>query len=425
MVLLASHLMGSYSVTNEFRFIGAFVFYHNYEVYMNDSDSSLFDLHLLLLGASCWIEQRQAGDFNLPDMTRWALNRLHAMQVERKENPTVSQEETLHYLTRPLQELFESIVLPESLTAYSILDNFPVETEFDLADGVQEYLQEKNLAGISSIQAFVETDENNAAQSIQRSLSKRYQAAGLSDTERLAIEEEYVKWRSFFTIERLVVNPAQNGLLFDSFWHKIRDEFYEPAQLLHPRIIIQNAKKEPVYLISPNSGLLYRNVSGAFQPITVSPEFEGVEQAIQQAVKEGDFVLKQTHQRRILIPGIPEHRLFEALKGFPQVRELRLYPGVDRYDLRLRLQNGEVHALDVKDHRRPYALEQQLGKRALPQIAEHEQSLLGYDVFVYLIPQSRVNNYPNGLVNLKRIAQRATNLLVMSIEEYLEELSHV
>ena len=300
-----------------------------------------------------------------------------------------------------------------------------METEFDLADGVQEYLQEKNLVGISSIQAFVETNENNAAQSIQRSLSKRYQAVGLSDVERVAIEQEYVKWRSFFTTKRLVVNPAHDRLLFDSFWHKIRDEFYEPAHLLHSRIITQNAKKQPVYLISPNSGLLYLNISVAFQPITVSPEFEGIEQAIEQTVKEGDFVLKQTHQRRILIPGIPEQRLFEALKGFPQVCELRLYPGIDRYDLRLRLQNGEVHALDVKDHRRPYALEQQLGKRALPHIAEHEQSLLGYDVFVYLIPQSRVNNYPNGLANLKRIAKHTTNLLVMTIEEYLEELSHV
>jgi len=393
---------------------------------MGHTENSFFDLHLLLLGATCWIDQRQAGNYNLPDLTKWACHRLNAMQFENGELPVLTQEDMLRYLTRPINEIIEPTRIPEGLNAYSILDNFPIETEYDVADGVREYLQEEGLERVTTIQALVEVDENSATQSIQRQLAKQFQASNLTDTERLEIEAQYTRWRSFFMVQHNVVNPVVDGFLFDTFWQEIRDEFYEPAHLRQSRVVTQSSEHEPVYLISPNCGLLYRNTSGAFEPVTACPDFEGVGQAIERLVRNGDFILKQTHQRRILIPGIPEHRLFEALQSHPNVQEMRLYPGVDRYDLLVILQNGERHAIDVKDHRRPYALERQLsGKRAMPYIAEHEENLLGFDKFVYLIPQSRVNHYGKGLSKLINIIQRNPDLFVMTIERYVEELSHV
>ncbi|GEM_PF-4433788 len=393
---------------------------------MSHAETSFFDLHLLLLGANCWIEQRQSGNYNLPDLTRWAWNRLSALQFERGEQPPPTQEALLNYLTHPIDELFAKPEIPETLIAFSILDNFPIETEYDLADGVREYLQETGLEHITTIQALVEVDENNIARSMQHELAKQFQAANLNDTDRLEVEARYARWRSFFSVEHNVVNPVADGFLFDGFWQEIRDTFYEPAHLRHSRIVTQGHDNKPVYLISPNCGLLYRNTSRAFEPITACPDFGGVSQAIKRPVRDGDFILKLTHQRRILIPGIPEQRLFDALKIHPYVQDVRLYPGVDRYDLRIVLQDGEVHAIDVKDHRRPYALERHLGgKQALPWIAEHEQSLLGFDKFFYLLPQSRVNYYRNGLTILDDTIKRIPNLFVMSIEHYLEELSHV
>ena len=88
---------------------------------MSHVETSLFDVHLLLLGANCWIEQRQSGNYNLPDLTRWACHRLSALQFERGDQPTVTQDATLRYLIQPLDELFAGSEIPELLTAYSIL----------------------------------------------------------------------------------------------------------------------------------------------------------------------------------------------------------------------------------------------------------------------------------------------------------------
>lgn len=393
---------------------------------MSHAETSFFDVHLLLLGANYWIEQRQSGNYNLPDLTRWACHRLSALQLERGEPPAVTHDATLRYLTQPLDELFATSEIPELLTAYSIVDNFPIETEYDIADGVREYLQETGLEHITTIQALVEVNENNNVRSMQHELAKRFQAPNLSDDDRLKIEAQYARWRSFFSVEHNVVNPVADGFLFDTFWQDIRDTFYEPAHLRHNRIVAQGHDNKLVYLISPSCGLLYRNTSHAFEPITACPDFGGVGQAIKRPVRDGDFILKQTHQRRILIPGIPEQRLFDTLHAHPYVQDVRLYPGVDRYDLRVVLLDGTVHALDVKDHRRPYALERHLGgKQALPWIAPHEQALLGFDKFFYLIPQSRVNHYRNGLSTLNDTTSRVPSLFVMSIERYLEELSYV
>jgi hypothetical protein len=393
---------------------------------MSSTKTSFFDIHLLLLGATYWIEQRQAGNYNLPDLTKWAFHHLSAMQFGRGEQPALTHEGMLRFLTHPIEELVDSTHIPENLTAYSILDNFPVETEYDVADGVREYLQEQGLEGVTTIKSLVEMNENSAVQSIHRQLAKQFQASNLTDDERLEIEAQYTRWRSFFTVQHNVVNPVVDGFLFDTFWQEIRDEFYEPAYLRQSRVVTQSSNYEPIYFISPNCGLLYRNTSGAFEPVTACPEFEGVGQAMERPVRDGDFILKQTHQRRILIPGIPEHRLFETLQSHPNLQEMRLYPGVDRYDLLIILKNGERHAIDVKDHRRPYALERQLsGKRAIPHIAEHEENLLGFDKFVYLIPQSRVRHYSSGLSKLINITKRIPDLFVMTIERYVEDLSHV
>lgn len=393
---------------------------------MDPTSHSHFDLHLILVGADVWLAQRKTGDFNVPDITTWALHALHQRQIERSDMPTVTHEETLRYLTRPLDELFDPPSIPSSLTAVSILDNFPIETEFDLADGIIEYLQQKGLDRVSTVGQLIEKDTNAAARSKQVELSNQYQSAELSDTQRRNIEQQYVDWRTFFTVEHNIVNPQADGLVFDAQWLAIRDEFYEPAHRRRQRIVDHNADGDPVYRISPTCGLLYRNNSDEFQPITSVPAFDPHIDIEERPIREGDFVLKQTHQRRILIPGIPEMVLYEALLNHPAVTEVRLYPGVDRYDLRVRLRNNMIHGIDVKDYRRPQSMEKLLRRqKAHPNIDEHEQNELGYDYFFYLLPEARVALYDHGLESLRRFAERHQHLEVMTIEGYLQELSHV
>lgn len=392
---------------------------------MTPTENDNFSLHLLMVGAYQWLAHRQEGDFNLPDITSWALHNLHRHQVIRKESPSLTHLDTLLYLTRPITEIFDPSTLPSNLSATQILDNFPIETEFDLADGVWDYMEDTGLNSISSIHALIELTTNAVARNKKVDLSNQYRASGLTDRQRRKIENDYVQWRTFFRVDNNIVNPDTSGLLFDPLWAEIRDAYYEPAHLRHSLIVARDPKGTPVYLLSKQCGLLYRNSSREFQPITVCPNFDPYDN-IMIAVGENDYVLKRTHQRRILIPGIPELYLFDILKSHPAVNDVRLYPGVDRYDLRVTLRNGVIHAIDIKDHRRTNALEHLLRRKQVePKISEQERSELGYDLFFYLFPDARVANYDHGLTNLKTLAKRHTNVMVMTISDYMEHVNNV
>lgn len=392
---------------------------------MESTQENVFDLHLVMAGTAQWFAYRQESDFKLPDLGVWVLHTLHRRQVERGEAPTITHKDTLLYLTRPLDDLFEASEIPISLDAVSIVDNFPVETEFYLADGIADYLRDTGLDSVSTFQQLVEVETNKAARGMKVELSNQYRMAGLSDTQRRAIEQQYVEWRTFFRVEHNIVNPAADGLLLDRRWMDIRDAFYDEADKHHYRIISQDRRGEPVYLISEQCGLLYRNRSGEFQPITTIPDFDPHNGIEERPVRDGDYLLKQTHQRRILIPGIPEIRLHDALVNHPAVDHVRLFPGVDRYDLRVVLRNGMAHGIDVKDHRRSNSLERTLHRNAHPTIDNHEWAELGYDHFFYLLPDARVSHFDRGLRPLARLAKKQQNLTVMSIGDYLKELAYV
>lgn len=393
---------------------------------MTPPENDSFSIHLLMVGAYQWLAHRQDNDFNLPDITRWALHSLHRYQLIREESPTLTHLDTLLYLVRPIAEIFDSSSIPSNLSATQILDNFPIETEFDLADDIWDYMDDMGLNSISNIRDLIELTTNAPARSKKVDLSNQYQTLGLTDQQRRNIESEYVRWRTFFSIENNIVNPATSGLLFDSLWAEIRDKFYEPAYLRHSQVVTYDKKGKPVYRISEQCGLLYRNSSGEFQPIVAYPNFDPYNNIRLLPVEENDFVLKRTHQRRILIPGIPELYLFGVLNSHPAVHEVRLYPGVDRYDLRVNLRNGIIHAIDIKDHRRTTALENLLRrKRVTPNISKNEQNELEYDSFFYLLPDARVEHYDRGLTNLKILAKRHMNVMIMSVSEYLESMNNV
>ena len=286
-------------------------------------------------------------------------------------------------------------------------------------------MEDIGLNSISSIHELIELTTNALARSKKVDLSNQYRTLGLTDEQRRNIENEYVQWRTFFRVENNIVNPDTSGLLFDSLWAEIRNAYYEPAHLRHSQIVTRDPQGISVYLLSEQCGLLYRNSSGEFQPITVCPNFDPYDN-IMIEVGENDYVLKRTHQRRILIPGIPELYLFDILKSHPAVNDVRLYPGVDRYDLRVSLRNGVIHAIDIKDHRRTNALENLLRRKQVkPNLSEQEQNELGYDLFFYLLPDAKVSNYDRGLTNLKTLAKRHTKVMIMSISDYMERINNV
>ena len=93
---------------------------------------------------------------------------------------------------------------------------------------------------------------------------------------------------------------------------------------------------------------------------------------------------------RVCLPGIPELTLFRALDALQQqhpqrLATVRLWPGIDRYDIRLEFVNGTAWAADMKDYRDPDGLAPHL----LPIYGEGD---LRYDESFYIIPTRRLQH---------------------------------
>ncbi|MGK7958219.1 MAG: hypothetical protein AB4063_23630 [Crocosphaera sp.] len=115
--------------------------------------------------------------------------------------------------------------------------------------------------------------------------------------------------------------------------------------------------------------------------------------------------IKEGIHRRVCFPGIPELDLYLALEELktehPEyLKEVRLYPGVDWYDIQLRFSDDTVWAIDFKDVQYPYRLAQKLE-------GLYREGSLQYNESFYVISDRCVDNHPN---YLKILREEAKNL---------------
>jgi hypothetical protein len=385
---------------------------------------------VILLGVEQWISARVKQDYRVPELTRWALHHLHMHQIQRGEAPTVTYDATLHYLSQPLSDIFDTNKdVPADVESSQLIDAGWGDG-FELGDGVDDYLRSSGIGTFQTFQDLHNWYENTSVSHFISHLNQAYRTVGKTDVERQRIEETYTAHRRFLADPaHNVVSPVDDGLMFDTTWQQLRDAYYDRAHRLHHRVVTTDENGREVYLISPACGLLYKNSAGEFAPVTYSPLFEGIAHARYKPVTNEDFILKYTHHRRILIPGVPELWLFEDLQEHPSVQSLRLYPGIDRYDIRVEWTNGDVHALDIKTYRRATSFIRLLNRRKspAPRIETEEESLLGFDHFWFLIPEDYVQTrgYPQGLSRLQKLAIRHEGVSIDTIENYLKEMIDV
>ncbi|BDA76427.1 hypothetical protein CAL7716_105930 (plasmid) [Calothrix sp. PCC 7716] len=102
--------------------------------------------------------------------------------------------------------------------------------------------------------------------------------------------------------------------------------------------------------------------------------------------------LKRSIERFWFYPGRAEIQLYQKLVDIGL--DVELYPERDSYDIKIKFNDGEVWALDLKDYSNPYLLVRNLGDEPIPSEPE-------WNVAYIVIPAERKKDRPAYLKELK------------------------
>lgn len=102
--------------------------------------------------------------------------------------------------------------------------------------------------------------------------------------------------------------------------------------------------------------------------------------------------LKRSIERFWFYPGRAEIQLYQKLVDIGL--DVKLYPECDSYDIKIKFNDGEVWALDLKDYSNPYLLVRNLGDEPIPSEPE-------WNVAYIVIPAERKKDRPAYLKELK------------------------
>jgi hypothetical protein len=127
--------------------------------------------------------------------------------------------------------------------------------------------------------------------------------------------------------------------------------------------------------------------------------------------------LKESVQRRVCIPGLPEVRLFDWAKGLQASNSglisVSLWPGVDRYDIQLCFADGTAWAIDVKDYADPFML-----ARKVRGLSFYNLGQLRWDQGYYVFPQYRIDWNKRYSQQFNQVAELPDNMRGIGEQEF-------
>ncbi|HMA33494.1 MAG TPA: hypothetical protein VKY74_03355 [Chloroflexia bacterium] len=122
------------------------------------------------------------------------------------------------------------------------------------------------------------------------------------------------------------------------------------------------------------------------------------------------YRVRRAIRRYVTAPGRYEIEAADRLRSFGL--DVELWPCFDLYDLRIRFAHGPVWAIDAKDWRFPYLL--------APHLTEIESRPgCSYSRAFYAVPDSRVDEDPDYLIILRRLA-RVPNTEIVTLAELVQ-----
>jgi hypothetical protein len=319
-----------------------------------------------------------------PDELFFALNQLSLAMLTTYPS-TIT--DLFELFEKPLDQWWPG-VLPVGIDP-----RFELLYEGELDEQVVEFLLEYQLPEKATLQDLQIVFDNQLMVKILNTARSAYATDPAGACKEYAAIRQFVitnPWTSREELRRQFrslnhINIEDVGALYEE------SHFFQ-STLLHQR----PGTKEAYYWNCPLCGPLYQRHQriGSLKPNACSGRCPGPQgwQALDPL--SHPLVLKRGIHLRTLIPGTAEIEIYQwltqaAQSTTPALQQVILWPGVDCYDLQLRIQRSsqqsEILAIDVKDYKDPFVLGRHIAQDNR-QFAEKE---LQWDRWYYVYPSYR------------------------------------
>lgn len=369
---------------------------------------------LLIVGLDKYL--RQAAPYPYPAELQHAMNMLAA---KRSVIFPIMFKAFLNQLEQPIEEWYPDDDLPSGLDR-----RFAILSDGALHEVAEQYLIETDLRGVVGVESLVAQQENAMIADLLRRTRASYEQTD-NDNEALDIEGTYAQARCFLIQNGFATSRHIRQQIFTLDIEQLIQSMYIPVQELYGQLVTLDDGGSPVCWSCQECGPVYikDGKQTSIKPADCKSRCPGVNNW-QEIPFTGDLkVLRRGIQRRTLIPGIAEIRLFEWLQEKQRrhphlVSEVRIYPGVDAYDVRLVFSEAagdEVWAVDIKDYHFPDALALHLVSHPF---YSGRDPLLVYDRAFYIIPDYHIEDNPRYLDDLRRLARLSEDIAFYSVKEW-------
>lgn len=369
----------------------------------NQRRTELFDY--LLIGLKEYISKNQ--HYPYPDLLIHGMNAL-ALDMKKSISFPKTMQGFLNFMKNPVTQWCPHNWIPSNFDGdFGLLD------EGSLSEEANDYLfevlllEEKNFLSNNTLVQQLELDNNRF-----RKIFERLQSAYNEDNPDKA-QQEYEIFRQF-----IIQHPYTTGREISKTFRLT--EYIDGVEVGD---LYDDCEPHQIYWKCDLCGILSqvnRQLKG-LKPSLCSPHDETKSYVHRVLWRDDLRKIKQGIAQRVCFPGIPEFNLYENLKQLQTdygdyLKQVKLYPGIDRYDLQLRFSDDTVWAIDFKDVRNPYKLAKNLQ-------ALYSEGNLHYDQGFYVISDRCIAHYDNYAKIVKEEAKNLpTTTQIISNKDFVKQV---
>jgi len=315
--------------------------------------------------------------------------------------------------SKPLEQWWPDEKLPPGVDP-----RFELLFEGGLDEQVVEFLLEYNFPAEATLKDLPIILDNQLMINILNT------TRNASITDPVGANSEYVAIRQYVITNPWTTSEDLRRQFRDLRYIKIQEvgALYQDSRSSGPALLYQRpGMSEARYWNCTVCGPLYQrnNRLGSIKPSACTGRCPGPQGWQDLDPLSNTLVLKRGLHLRTHIPGITEIQLYRWLlqdvqSTQPMLQQVVLWPGVDRYDLLLRFQDG-TWAVDVKDYKDPFAL----GKHIAQDNRHFTENELTWHYWFYVYPSYREISRPDYATHVRRAAgPLPPNVVILSDKQF-------